>query len=73
MIGAGKYDDLCTLVRERTNADGVVLIVVGGNRGEGASVQVVQGLHESVPDMLRRVANQMDSDLFAMNKGEINA
>src|SRR4029077_235721 len=38
-IGPGVYDEECTLVRRRTDAKGVVVIVVGGDRGAGFAVQ----------------------------------
>jgi hypothetical protein len=39
MIGPGKYDQYATLVREATNAQGVVVIVFEGDQGNGFSVQ----------------------------------
>lgn len=41
--GPGKYDDLATYVRENSNAKGVVVIVLGGDRGSGFSVQMMGG------------------------------
>src|SRR5205085_1646492 len=38
-IGPGQYDDLCTRVREESQAQAVVLIVLGGNKGNGFSMQ----------------------------------
>ena len=38
-LGGGKYDDLCTAAREKAAAEAVVLIVVGGKKGHGFSVQ----------------------------------
>ena len=37
--GPGKYDDLCTQARNTAKAAGVVLIVFGGEKGDGFSVQ----------------------------------
>jgi len=37
-IGEGKYDDLCTIVRERTNARAVLVAVFEGDYGDGFSV-----------------------------------
>jgi hypothetical protein len=42
-MATGKYDDLCTYVREQTKADGVVVIVVGGDKGHGFAVQCDPG------------------------------
>jgi len=35
----GNYSLMCELVRSRTHAEAVVLIVLGGNRGNGVAVQ----------------------------------
>ena len=37
--GPGKYDKEATIVRESTNAESVLVIVLGGDRGSGFSVQ----------------------------------
>ena len=44
-IGPGKYDQLCTHVREIANARAAIIIVLDGEAGSGFSVQA----HESVP------------------------
>lgn len=36
-LGPGKYDDLCTYVREKAKAEGAIVIVYGGERGQGFS------------------------------------
>lgn len=38
-LGPGKYDDVCTYVREETEASAAIVIVVGGKHGPGFSVQ----------------------------------
>jgi hypothetical protein len=58
-LGPGKYDDLCTLVREKSRAQGVILIVVGGDRGEGFSVQATAGVVRVLPDLLDSVSQQL--------------
>lgn len=65
-IGPGKYDDLCTLVRERTEAKGVLLIVVGGNNGLGFSCQADLVTTLSLPQLLRTVADMLDADTVQM-------
>jgi hypothetical protein len=40
MHGPGKYDDEATLVRNRTGAAAVALIVIKGEKGSGFSVQM---------------------------------
>ncbi len=61
MIGPGKYDDVCTSVREQLLADGVILIVFGGVRGPGFSGQLPPHLSVAIPDILRSVANQIEN------------
>lgn len=56
--GPSKYDDLITLVRERTGAAGVILL--GGRRGSGFGAQLPAEAADSVPEMLRNIADQME-------------
>lgn len=61
MIGPGKYDDLATLVRERSQASAVVVIVFDGNKGDGFSVQSTIGLiTHYLPETLRAVADEIE-------------
>lgn len=39
MIGPGKYDALCTLVRRKAKAQAAIVIVIEGSKGSGFSVQ----------------------------------
>lgn len=64
----GKYDDLATYVREQTQATGVIVVVIDGNKGPGFSQQW-RVAHGGMPDALfsaakalRSVADQMQSD-----------
>lgn len=61
-IGPGKYDDYCTEVRDKTDAVGVVMIVLNGNLGSGFSVQIPVEMVVKLPDLLRKVANDIESD-----------
>jgi hypothetical protein len=61
--GPGRYDDLATLVRERTEADGVVVMVFGGKSGDGFSVQADLETTSALPAILRQLANQIEDDL----------
>lgn len=38
MIGPGKYDDACTIVREMTGADCVLVAVIGGSRADHRAI-----------------------------------
>lgn len=44
-FGPGKYDDLCTYVREQSEGESVIVLVVGGRLGSGISRQVTAGAH----------------------------
>jgi hypothetical protein len=55
----GKYDDLCTYVREQSNAAAAVVIIVGGNQGHGFSVQAFADMSSQLPDMLEDIARRM--------------
>lgn len=65
MLGPGKYDAECTQVRESTNAAGVVLIVLDGDRGHGFSTQAPLGLLVGLPGLLRSLADQIEGDMSA--------
>ena len=65
-LGPGKYDDVATLVRERTNADGVAVIIFNGDRGTGFSIQADLATTLSMPDILESVARQMRKDAEAL-------
>jgi hypothetical protein len=60
--GPGKYDDEVTWVRERTHAAGVVLIVVGGDKGAGFAVQATPEAVFDLPAALRSTADQIEAD-----------
>ena len=62
-LGPGKYDDLCTYVREKAEAQGAIVIVYGGNRGQGFSCQLPPHVVARVPDVLRQMADQIEADL----------
>jgi len=61
-LGPGKYDDLTTLVMERTKADGAILIVIGGALGHGFSVQADARTALNLPKLLRQIADDIEQD-----------
>jgi hypothetical protein len=64
MIGPGKYDNLATYCREQAQAEGVIVIVVRGNKGQGFSIQTVDPrLNLMLPAMLRILADSIQRDL----------
>jgi hypothetical protein len=60
--GPGKYNELCTYVREKAEALGVVVLIFEGNQGNGFSVQAPPSLAGALPAMLRDMANQIEAD-----------
>jgi hypothetical protein len=65
MIGAGKYDDITTLVRNVTHAQAAIVIILGGDKGSGFSVQTLDGagVIDKLPEILRDVAMRIEADL----------
>lgn len=66
-FGPGKYDDLCTLVRERVgltdaSGGGVIIIVIGGEGRSGFSCQADLATTRALPDLLEDVARQIRQD-----------
>lgn len=63
-FGPGKYDSLATYVREQTKAACVVLTVIGGDKGSGFSVQMVEGAIDpsAVAKVMRDVAASFERE-----------
>lgn len=59
--GPGKYDPECATIQLTTMATTVVLVIVGGDRGNGFSV-VSQDpdCNKKLPAMLRNMADQIE-------------
>jgi len=67
-FGPGKYDDLCTLVRDlagvtEEHGGAAVVIIIGGNRGPGFCVQADLASSLLLPDLLEDVAKQIRRDI----------
>jgi hypothetical protein len=72
-IGPGKYDDLCTHVRRATTGDVVIVIVAGGTRGSGLSMQSTSIANSlAVVPILRRVADDIEADVRTIASKEVN-
>jgi hypothetical protein len=61
-LGPGKYDEACTRVREETGAKGIILIVFGGQHGNGFSCQAPYDIQIRLPAILRDVADKIEGD-----------
>ena len=59
----GKYDDLCTEIREKAQALGAVVIIFDGNCGHGFSVQLPFEQLLKLPDVLEDMAKGIRKDL----------
>ena len=68
-LGPGKYDDVCTMVAEQVGigeqGGGVIVIVLGGNKGNGFSCQADLRTTLLLPDMLEEIARQIRGDVTA--------
>ena len=60
-LARGRAQELSS-ERERTNASGVILIVIGGYLGQGFAIQATPEVTLSLPTMLRDIANQIEAD-----------
>jgi hypothetical protein len=80
----GKYDDVATYVRATTQAEAVVVIVLGGSRGSSFAVQMaVTGeleaaeTAERLAAVLRQAASSMEIDAtrlrLRVRKREVDA
>ena len=63
-IGPGKYSTLTTYVREQAQADFVVVIIGGGNKGGGFDVQSTSPKDMRIlPKLLRDMAAVIEADI----------
>lgn len=60
-MGPGKYDDECTRIMEDQQAEGIILIIVGGKKGHGFSCQATPQVVAGLPQILRNVALELES------------
>jgi methylmalonyl-CoA mutase cobalamin-binding subunit len=67
--GPGRYDDLCTYVREQAEAKGAILIIIGGNKGEGFECQLDNLTMARMPELLEGIAAQIRKDMEGMGHG----
>lgn len=70
--GPGKYDLLCTYVREKTKARAALVIVIEGEAGSGFSVQADHGDYVPLVNVLRLVADDIEADIERLAAGQGN-
>lgn len=64
--GPGKYDPEASAALASAQAAAVVLIVIGGDRGSGFSVQsMTPDTLRNLPNLLRGIADAIDQDVSA--------
>lgn len=62
-LGPGKYDAECSRVMKDTKAEAVIVLVVGGTRGHGFSLQYREGVKvEEITQGLRAVAHAIERE-----------
>jgi hypothetical protein len=61
--GPGKYDVECSIVLEDLKATAVLLLVVGGTKGNGLSISTYdKHLLTKLPTVLRDLADQIENN-----------
>lgn len=60
MLGGGKYVSECILVRDRTEASGVIVIVFDGKEGNGFSCAATLNVQLQIPEILRTLADNIE-------------
>jgi len=62
MKGPGKYDALCTDVREKTNAECAFILIFNGDKGSGFSCQIRGPATVDVAAVLEYMAGEIRKD-----------
>ena len=59
-LGPGVYDEICSFAREAANAQVAIVLILGGNLGNGLSVQTLGEVSTvKIAALLHEVAHQM--------------
>lgn len=59
----GKYETICSAALMAAQAKGCFMLIIDGSLGSGYSVEGTANVLQSLPDMLRKIAANMDKDL----------
>jgi hypothetical protein len=59
----GKYDEEANELQRGLDADAVIVIVVGGERGNGVSLRADLQTMMQLPEVLRTIAGQIEADI----------
>lgn len=68
MKGPGKYDDLAEMMLLLTGGKGIFLIIEDGVLGNGTACKLSPELKERFPDILRKIATELERDNIEINK-----
>ena len=58
----GKYVDICDEVREQASAEGAIVVIYRGAKGNGFSIVGSPEFCQAVPSVLRQMADQIEGD-----------
>ena len=68
-MAAKNATNLATKAREAANAQGVILLVIDGDKGTGFSAQFhTLDLVNKIPETLRNIADQIENDRRNQNQ-----
>lgn len=63
-IGPGLYDDLCVRALLETNASATIVLILGGDKGTGFSINMRDArVAFELPALLRSMADGIEADL----------
>ncbi len=65
--GSGKYDELCTYVREKSGGIASAIVVLHGQAGAGFSVQCPKEHSLMLANIFRHVANEIEREITDKN------
>lgn len=60
--GAGRYDHILTEAREAAKATGAILMIYGGEFGDGFEAQMPRELRDRIPSVLRQLADHIEQE-----------
>ena len=68
-LGGGTYNDEINEIREKTETDSVILLIIGVKKGNGFEIMSCNPLFQfEMPAILRNLANEIEA---IHNKGEL--
>lgn len=62
-LGSGKYGEECSKILEETEAEGVILVVISGNKGSGFSCHASPEVVAELPSILENLSKQIKGSM----------